>query len=85
MTPFELRIQKANATLKAHPTLLLDLPHPDRRRAADGFKARSKAVWLLEHAGAAGRTRACKMIEEALRRRQEPDMLPAQVRTDAKP
>lgn len=68
----EARVARAQAALATYPDLLLDMPHPDRRRAADGYKLRGKVMWLFRHAGAAGRTQACKWVEEAVRRRQEP-------------
>jgi hypothetical protein len=75
MTALDDRVARALATLKEHPTLMLDVPHPDPRQAASGKKLRSKVTWLLQHAGRSGRTRACRWTEEALRRRREPDML----------
>ena len=75
MTPLDDRVARAHATLKAHPAPLLDVPHPDPRQAASGKKLRSKVVWLLQHAGRSGRTRACRWVEEGLRRIQQPDML----------
>ena len=58
--------------LKRYPALLLDVPHPQRVQAMRGYKARTYVAWLLEHAGASGKTRACKMIEAAVRRVEEP-------------
>ena len=72
------REARAWATLQDHPDLLLDVPHPDRRQALEGRKIRAYCVWLLSNAGVSGRTRACKWIEAALRRRQQPDLLRAQ-------
>lgn len=75
MTPLESRIARARKTLADHPTLMLDIPHPDPRQALSGKKLRSKVTWLLDRAGRSGQTRACRWVEEALQRLQEPDML----------
>ncbi len=72
MTIVDDRLARARENLKRYPTLLLDRPHPDPERARQGYKMRSKVVWLLEHAGAYGRTKACKKIEAAVRAIEEP-------------
>lgn len=74
-TALDARVARAHAALQAHPDLMLDIPHPDPRQAASGKKLRSKVTWLLGHAGRSGRTRACRWVEEALRRREQPDLL----------
>ncbi|MEI6282071.1 MAG: hypothetical protein WCP82_05055 [Alphaproteobacteria bacterium] len=74
MSAVDDRLARARENLKRYPTLLLDRPHPDPERAAAGHKMRSKVSWLLEHAGVAGKTRACLKIEEAVRRIQEPQL-----------
>ncbi len=74
MTIVDDRLARARANLKRYPTLLLDRPHPEPTRARAGQKMRSKVVWLLDHAGVAGKTRACKEIEAAVRRLEEPRM-----------
>lgn len=72
MTVVDDRLTRARASLKRYPTLLLDRPHPDPERAARGQKMRGKVVWLLEHAGVSGKTKACKKIEAAVRAIEEP-------------
>lgn len=71
---FLTRQAAAVEALKRYPALLLDMPHPDKNRASRGYKMRTFASWLLEHGGASGRTRACKMIEAAVRRLEEPKL-----------
>ena len=55
------RIDAAKARLTADPDFLADQPHPKSPRGT----LRSYAEWLLKNAGAAGKARACKLIEQA--------------------
>lgn len=72
VSPFEQRVSRAWVSLKTYPTLLLDRPHSDRKRALEGAKRRGQITWLLEHGGVTGKTRACKEIECAVRKITEP-------------
>lgn len=66
------RITRAQAALRAHPGLLTDAPHPNADYARQGRSLRAAMAWMLQHAGNAGKTRACKTIEAAVRSIAEP-------------
>ncbi len=72
MSPLELRIVRAKLALDKYPKLLADKPHPSPDFAHRGLTARIYWRWMLDHGGKASNTRACKAIEDAVAKLQEP-------------
>lgn len=58
------RVRAATAALENCPTLLTDAPHPHNRQ---GCTMRDYVSWCLAHAGNAGRTKAARAVEAALK------------------
>ena len=70
----EQRVSRAWMALNRHPTMMTRTPHPNPDMRRQGRSFRSYVVYLLRSAGNAGQTRACKYIEEAARRLEQPQL-----------
>lgn len=58
-TALQIRRERAMELLAAEPTLLTDQPHP----SIPSKTLRDYVEWMMRFAGAAGKTRACQIIE----------------------
>lgn len=61
----QARIAAAQQLLAASPALFIRDAHPYPYYAAQGKTARDYFEWMLKHGGDAGRTAACRAIENA--------------------
>lgn len=60
------RIERAKATLEAHPALFTDKPHPHPYYASQGKTLRDNIVFLLTQAGDRGGVGAAKFVEKTV-------------------